>query len=137
MSEPRTPAAALLSALEETTVEDIARLDQEINQLRGRLAALEQVKKVIVCKVQGAPERKKPGPAAGVSDARKSKMRDERRRAVVEYLAQRGPRTQSDIMREFQIPAGSITGILDSPWFQKTDQGVHITPLARREVLES
>jgi len=129
-------AEVLLATLDQATPADLARLDQEIAALRGRLASLEQLRKLLAVRLAG-PAAPKPRVPRGTSEAAQGKRADERRRDIVAYLAQRGPRLQSQIVGDLGIPAGSMTALLDHAWFQKTAQGVHITPQARREVLDS
>src|SRR6185437_1138633 len=86
-------AEVLLATLDQATPADLARLDQEIAAARGRLASLEQLRKLLAARLAG-PAAPKPRGTRGTSEAAQGK-RAERRRDIVAYLAQRGPRLQS------------------------------------------
>lgn len=83
---------------------------------------------------QAAPRANTPATTeAGMKNASlaRANLVDERRVKVAHFLRD-GPKWPMVIAKAVGIPTGSITGVLLSPWFVRSDQGVHLTPEGRR-----
>ncbi len=150
-------ATKLADLLNAATSTDLADLDQQMRALKTKLDGLRQLRNLIAVRLDpvtkaGAAHHKKPTAAGGgvgsdgssnparggsaSSPAARASITDERRRAAVRHLSEHGPLPPMKIATALSIPQGSITALLDHEWFSKSSQGVHITTLARQDVLD-
>ena len=145
-------APRLLEALASVTAADLAEVGQEVGRLEARLASLKTVRRLIEAQLgaPAAPAKKSPpkarpaaggdpdggeGEVAGGRLAEQAELRELRRKNAVHWLAEHGPAAPAQLARVLNIPQGTIAKVLDHPWFARSPQGVHVTPLARQEVL--
>lgn len=118
----------LIDALDEVTMDDLKEVDREIDGMERRLSSLRQIRKVMEIRLVGKPE-----PAKGRGGG-KSVAGRERRVKVAEYLIHAGPTRPLVIAQQCGIPSGSITMVLDHPWFVKEPNGVNLSPEGRKAV---
>jgi len=124
---------SILAALSEAGPTDLEEVRSKIEEGEKELAALRQLEKVLDYKFNGKPPKAPPG------TGKKSKMprgalTDKYRRDAA-LLLLKGPRRAAEIAEECGIPTGSITSVLDHPWFGRNGSGeVHVTTEGRRQV---
>lgn len=137
---------ALLELLGKATAADLAEIDQQIAEHQVEIDKLWAVRKLIDVKVNGKPERKaratrkagesKPS-ANGVtsipSGASSGELMINRRKAIAKLLGKEGPQRSGVICNRLDIPSGSITGVMNSDWFNLTDNGYRLTEVGRKE----
>lgn len=140
---PGAAAPGILEALEAAGESDLARLDEEVAACRRRLEALEAARKLVHVKLHGRPERAKPGPrkarAADPAAGPKAGHRltnVEYQRRLVEILGRAGAMMLDDLAREAGLHESFIERVTAGcPWFERTGRKIHITSLARQQVL--
>jgi hypothetical protein len=145
-------AVTLLQTLSKITADDLDALDVVIDQEETRLATMKQFRKVAAALVtpQTAKAKTKPGPkpkAEGSppgpspmpkNEEERAKKIDGLRKQVVIYISKQGKAVRShDIITNCRVAPKWINELLDHAWFSQSSQGIHITPEARQEVLES
>jgi hypothetical protein len=133
-----------------------AELERIVADRTGEIKSLQHARYVIALRFdpqavnpnaprRGGPRKKgekvaKPdGPRLAPVSAEKPPvsfgMMPERRRAIAKLLGKRGPMFPQKIAEECGIPTGSITSVLDCPYFNRTESGVRLTELGRKELL--
>lgn len=129
----------LMDLIGKATADDVAALDAQIAEKERELDSLRTVRRVLALatgletkkKPGGGPRKKadgQPRPAGGGS------MAEERRTKCARYIAKHGVTTGARLCDLFEIPTGSQTGVLDHPWFLKTNAGYDLTPAGRAAV---
>ncbi|VTT98916.1 unnamed protein product [Gemmataceae bacterium] len=136
--EPRPVGEQLLDLVGRATPDDLKAIDDAIAAKDRDLAALRAVRKVLAV-AAGVEEPKKPGPGprkekADADQPGRGGSMEERRVRCARYILKNGPTPAAGLGRLFDIPAGSQTGVLSHPWFQRTDSGVDLTAVGRAAV---
>ena len=118
-------ANELLQAIENATAEDLEQINHEILTVEKKLASLKTLAKVLSTALHGEGPKKK--------FTRNPALLEKYRKDAATLLLN-GPRRPAEIADECGIPKTRIAGVLECPWFAKTDQGVQITVEGRRSV---
>lgn len=151
-AEPATAAGRLVGLLGTLTADDLKELDgqiaakrAEIDRLlaghRDELAGLVTARALVAKRLGLEEPKRKPGPrkkADGVTPAPaggKGDLRRERQARVARLLGVRGPTPATTIANELEIPLGSITSVLDGPWFMPGPSGYQLTAAGRQEFI--
>lgn len=122
-------APTLLEVLESATSADLEAVEQQIHDLDRRAASLKAVQKLLRIKLHGEPEKKKRQPRAernGEAQPRGIATEGQREKAG-EYLLKVGIANPMQIADNCAIPRGSITGVLNHFYFEKTPQGIQLS----------
>jgi hypothetical protein len=138
MAEKTSPAAApdIVAVIQGATDADLDRVDARIGDLERELDALRGVRKLLMLRLgkvnkpgpkpapsdPDAPPRAKPGPKPKGGDAT-----GEHRRAVAKYLLHCGVCRPAVIQKDLSIPEGSMTLVLDHPWFVRDPNGFKLS----------
>ena len=143
----------LAELITRATQDDVAKIDEDIAAKRAEIDSLNQLRKLIAVRLGIEEPKKGPGghprkhravgggspqPAANgtpAADGGRGGLMRARRLSAARLLGNRGPLVQSVICEELDIPAGSITSVLDCDWFEKTPQGVRVTSVGRNEAI--
>lgn len=123
----------LLEALESCTAEDAVAIRSEITRLQGRIAMLQKLERVLAEKFppSGGTVLAKPARAATGNTPPPRSQQQDRRVHIARYLRKNGPTKQSELMKLFTIPNGSITDVIKCDWFDRQSDGIHLTTAGR------
>lgn len=78
-----------------------------------------------------------PGHTKLTGEEREKKILGIRKKIVI-YIRDQGRAVRTgEILKDLRVGGRIINEVLDHKWFSQSGQGVHITPEARSEVLES
>ena len=92
--------------------EGIAELDRQIGRLKNERSSLASAKKLIGIRLHGS-----------TIGRRGAKQKEERRAAVYDLLDSMGPLGAGAIAQQTSIPKGSLNGVLNHEWFERTSEG--------------
>ncbi len=129
----------LIDVLERATEADLDALDEEIAVLDRKLASLSAARRLIDVKLHGRKKfgpRKKPAVAAAPSTAGVKTRSDEYREAIAKHLLKHGATRPAVLCEECGVPNGSITAMLEHPWFVRGADGVSLSPAGRVAALK-
>lgn len=134
-----TPIKTLLKLLDGVSAADLAQLDAEIADAKARLAQLEACRTLLVTRPAkaGTPPIPTNGHPNGHTHTRNGDLTQQRRREVAQYLSGSGPQPRTKVAKVCGIPeGGSLSSVLDHPWFEKRGEGVAITAQCRKEFFD-
>lgn len=107
----------LVAAFDAATRADLADLEECIAVARARLDSLLSLRRVLQAQFGIAKKRK----GGGVN------LTDKRRQDVLHYLARHGETKQGVLASELRIPEGTISHLLNHPWFTRGHKGARLS----------
>jgi predicted PP-loop superfamily ATPase len=134
--------SGLLDAIKSATAEDLSAIQERIKELQNELDSLRSAEKLLSIRLNGKPERKRPGPrakakaagtagnagAAGTSGsprAAKPFTGDEKLRdRIFECITVNGPGTAQQIALKLRVSPQAVEEVVSqSDWFTVLDSG--------------
>jgi hypothetical protein len=112
----------LLSTADQAAIDE---LNTQIAELEKQVSVLDQVRKIISLRIQGKPQRAKPGP-------KKKAEASGRRLDVAKLLLVSGPLNREAICNRLGISGTGMHLTLDHEWFEQTMKGYSLTEAGKR-----
>ena len=139
-----------IEALQNVSKDDLDEVDDRLDNLKREIEALSAVRKVLAarlgCLTPPRPHRRTaplPTPIPTTQTAKlapetnghpaKSSAQKQREQAA-KFLLTAGPTKPSVVAFKCSIPTGSTQVVFDHPWFERTDEGLVLTPAGRADI---
>jgi hypothetical protein len=142
-AEPATTAAPattdIVAVLAAAGEEDLERVQARVADLTRELKGLKTVETVLMArlgrekpKATKTPRVPRAASGRGEAGAASKGVTSDRRIQIAKYLVHCGTARPAIIAKDLEIPDGSITFVLDHPWFVRDVNGIKLSPEGRQ-----
>ena len=131
--------ASVLDILANATEKDLDEVIERRKTLQREADALGVLERALDVKLNGKPERAKPGPrkqaTVGGGEPAAAAGRGtafmEYRRKAAQHILKNGRTKQALLCHAAGIPSGSSTAVFDHEWFQRDPDGIGLTAIGK------